>query len=91
MLRIQKHYVNILKQFLSDTRVIEANRALWWVILNGIILRTRPARSAKLYRRIWTKDGSPLLTITKGQTDAVREMLTEINSFNRSAIWDAVR
>lgn len=62
-----------LRQFLSDRRVIEVNRALWWVLLNGVILVTRPRRSARLYSRIWGKDGSPLLTITKKQSDGMAE------------------
>ena len=56
-----------LKQFLSDPRVIEVNRVLWWGLLNGIILNTRPKRSAALYRRIWTDVGSPLLKISQSQ------------------------
>lgn len=50
-----------LKEFLSDRRVIEIPRLLWWPILHGYILRTRPRKSAKLYQSIWTKNGSPLL------------------------------
>lgn len=68
-----------LKQFLGDPRVIEKNRALWWVILNVIILRTRPKRSAELYKRIWTDRGSPLLAITEDQTKAVRERFAAIS------------
>lgn len=64
-----------LRQFLSDRRVIEVNRVLWWVLLNCVILVTRPRRSARLYKRIWGKDGSPLLTITRKQTEGVRERL----------------
>ncbi|MDD2943439.1 MAG: ferrochelatase [bacterium] len=64
-----------LAQFLSDRRVVEVNRVLWWFILNGIILRTRPARSAALYKRVWTKDGSPLLDITKRQAEGLRQLL----------------
>lgn len=64
-----------LKEFLSDFRVIEANRFIWWFILNCIVLVTRPKRSARLYKRIWGKDGSPLLMITRKQTDGVRERL----------------
>lgn len=45
-----------LAQFLSDTRVIELSPLLWWPILHGIILRTRPARSAKAYASIWERD-----------------------------------
>jgi ferrochelatase len=65
-----------LRQFLSDRRVIEVNRFVWWLVLRGVVLRTRPARSAALYQRIWGKDGSPLLTITKDQTNILRERLT---------------
>jgi ferrochelatase len=64
-----------LRQFLSDRRVIEVNRVLWWVLLNCVILVTRPFRSARLYKRIWGKDGSPLLTITQKQTNGVRELI----------------
>lgn len=64
-----------LRQFLSDRRVIEVNRVLWWALLNGIILRTRPKRSARLYKRIWTEDGSPLLSITKRQAAGVLHRL----------------
>ena len=64
-----------LRQFLSDPRVIEVNRILWWVLLNCVILVTRPKRSARLYARIWGKDGSPLLTITKKQTEGVAARL----------------
>ena len=49
-----------LKQFLSDPRVVEIPRIAWWPILNGIILNTRPRRSAQKYQLIWTAEGSPL-------------------------------
>ena len=64
-----------LRQFLSDRRVIEVNRVLWWLLLNCIILVTRPKRSARLYSRIWGKDESPLLTITRRQAQGVAERL----------------
>lgn len=64
-----------LREFLWDPRVIEVNRILWWVILHFVILVTRPARSARLYSRIWRKDGSPLLKITEAQTAKVRDEL----------------
>src|SRR3990167_275629 len=54
-----------LKEFLSDRRVIELPYLVWWPILHGFILRTRPQRSAKLYQKIWTEQGSPLLLNTK--------------------------
>ena len=50
-----------LKQFLSDPRVVEAPRLLWWFALHGYILRFRPAHSAKAYQKIWSGQGSPLL------------------------------
>jgi len=60
-----------LKQFLSDPRVIEKKGLLWKLILNGIILRTRPRRRAADYRKIWNteKDESPLKTITRAQAE----------------------
>jgi ferrochelatase len=56
-----------LKQFLSDPRVVEIPRVLWWPILNGIILNTRPAKSAAKYASIWTDDSSPLQVHTTRQ------------------------
>jgi len=50
-----------LAEFLSDPRVVEIPRVVWKPLLHGVILRTRPARSAQRYGTIWTKDGSPLL------------------------------
>ena len=49
-----------LAEFLSDRRVVEIPSAIWQPILHGVVLRTRPARSAARYRKIWTNDGSPL-------------------------------
>lgn len=64
-----------LREFLSDRRVIDLPRAVWWPILHGIVLRRRPARSAELYRRVWTSAGSPLLVTSRAQADALRERL----------------
>jgi len=64
-----------LKQFLSDPRVVEYPRLLWWLILNGLILRIRPSRSAAAYREIWTDDGSPLLLHSRAIADGVRACL----------------
>jgi ferrochelatase len=60
-----------LKEFLSDPRVIENQGLLWKLALNGIILRTRPRRKARDYRKIWNteKNESPLKTITRAQSD----------------------
>ena len=66
-----------LKQFLSDTRVVEIPKAIWWIILNLIILNVRPAKSAKKYATIWTKEGSPLRIYTARQTQMLRGFLGE--------------
>lgn len=64
-----------LKQFLWDPRVVEVPRPLWWLILNGIILRTRPQRSAKAYASVFTPAGSPLLYHTRNQAQALQKAL----------------
>jgi len=64
-----------LREFLWDPRVVEMPRALWWLILHGAILNIRPARSAKAYRKIWTEEGSPLLTNTVKQAKALQQKL----------------
>jgi ferrochelatase len=70
-----------LNQFLSDPRVIETPRLLWWLILHGVILRIRPPRSAKAYRKIWTEQGSPLLYHTKHIAEKLETSLqTEIGT-----------
>ena len=60
-----------LAEFLSDPRVVEIPRLVWWLILNGIILRTRPARSAAKYATVWMPEGSPLAVWTRRQALAV--------------------
>ena len=64
-----------LKPFLSDPRVVEYPRLLWWLILNGVILRIRPSRSAEAYRKVWTDDGSPLMLFSQKLTEGVRNRL----------------
>lgn len=54
-----------LKEFLSDPRVIEIPKILWQIILRGIILNTRPKKSAEKYKKVWTEKGSPLLAISQ--------------------------
>ncbi|MCP5195655.1 MAG: ferrochelatase [Gammaproteobacteria bacterium] len=66
-----------LAEFLWDPRVVEIPRPLWWLILYGVILRIRPARSARKYATIWTADGSPLLAISRRQAQALAEALVE--------------
>ena len=65
-----------LAEFLADPRVVELPRAIWWLILHGYILRTRPARSAAAYAEIWTEQGSPLLLHTQDIANAVQEKLS---------------
>ena len=62
-----------LKQFLSDPRVVEIPRLLWWFILNVIILNIRPKRSAHAYSTVWSEQGSPLMVHTKEQAIAIRK------------------
>jgi len=60
-----------LREFLSDRRVIETNRALWWFILNAFILTRRPQAKGRDYDKIWNRerDESPLKTITRSQAE----------------------
>jgi ferrochelatase len=62
-----------LKEFLSDARVIEVNRVVWWLVLNLIVLTTRPSKSGEAYKLIWNKerDESPLRTITRAQAEKI--------------------
>lgn len=64
-----------LRQFLSDPRVVEYPRLLWWLILNLVILVIRPARSAAAYRKIWTDQGSPLMIYSQSIADKLRDRL----------------
>lgn len=66
-----------LKQFLSDPRVVEYPRLLWWLILNGVILRIRPSRSAHAYQQIWTEDGSPLMLHSQKLATDIRSRLEQ--------------
>lgn len=75
-----------LKQFLSDPRVVEAPRWLWWLVLQGFILRVRPARSAAAYRKIWTEQGSPLLRYTTALATAIQEQLAGQSSPSSATI-----
>ncbi len=66
-----------LAQFLTDPRVVEIPRALWWPILHGIVLRTRPQKSAHKYASIWTPEGSPLKVWTEKQAKRLAGSLGE--------------
>ncbi len=61
-----------LRTFLSDIRVVELPRILWWPILNGPVLLTRPTRSARNYASIWLPEGSPLLVYSQRQCNALQ-------------------
>jgi len=65
-----------LAEFLSDPRVVEIPKLLWMLILHGIVLRIRPAKSAALYQKVWTKAGSPLMDISLRQTAKLADKLT---------------
>ena len=65
-----------LRQFLSDTRVVEIPRAIWWFILNCIILVIRPKKSAEKYAQVWIQEGSPLMVHAQKQTQLLREFLS---------------
>ncbi len=64
-----------LKEFLSDPRVVEIPRLLWWIILHLFILTFRPKSSARLYQQVWTDQGSPLMDITQRQANALQQRL----------------
>lgn len=64
-----------LREFLSDPRVVEIPRGLWWPILHGVILNTRPAKSAKKYASIWMPEGSPLQVYTERQAKLLKGRL----------------
>ncbi len=73
-----------LREFLSDVRVVELPRWKWLPILNLFVLPFRPAKSAELYRKVWTDAGSPLLSIAQSQTEGLRSRLA-------STLGDQVR
>ena len=66
-----------LAEFLWDKRVVDIPRPIWWLILNGFILRFRPRRSAHSYQKIWLPDGSPLLVYSKKQAAGLQQRLSD--------------
>lgn len=66
-----------LREFLWDKRIVDLPRPLWWMILQMILI-IRPRFSAKNYQKIWTEAGSPLLTISEQQVDAIRQRFSEL-------------
>ncbi|WP_020408207.1 ferrochelatase [Hahella ganghwensis] len=74
-----------LAEFLSDPRVVEIPRLIWLMILHGIILRVRPAKSAKAYQSVWSDNGSPLLVHTQEQAHALQNYFqSEESDFQRT-------
>ena len=67
-----------LAEFLSDPRVVELPKYVWQPILRGIILNTRPAKSAHAYKQVWTEAGSPLAAITRRQAEALQQRLSDV-------------
>ena len=76
-----------LKEFLSDPRVVEIPRPIWWLILNGIILNTRPAKSAKKYASVWTSEGSPLKVHTEKQAKLLAGFLAQAGQRELHVSW----
>ena len=71
-----------LAEFLWDPRIVELPRPLWWLILNGVILRIRPSRSAQAYREIWSDEGSPLLVYCEALSAGIETALRERGAGN---------
>lgn len=86
-----------LAEFLSDNRVIELPKWKWWPILHGIILRVRPAKSAKRYQGVWTEEGSPLIVHTKKTARKLQQRLGDgvrvvwAMRYGKPAVEDCVR
>jgi ferrochelatase len=76
-----------LKEFLSDPRIVEIPRPIWWLILNGIILNTRPAKSAKKYASVWTPEGSPLKVHTEKQAKLLAGFLANAGHRDLHVSW----
>ncbi|MBE5051569.1 ferrochelatase [Klebsiella pneumoniae] len=66
-----------LRQFLSDKRVVDTSRLLWWPLLRGVILPIRSARVAKLYQSVWMEEGSPLMVYSRRQQQALAARLPD--------------
>lgn len=64
-----------LAEFLADPRVVEVPKFIWWFVLHGVILRTRPKQSAAAYRKVWTEMGSPLFAMSKKQAAGIQAFL----------------
>ncbi|MFC4652260.1 ferrochelatase [Lactococcus nasutitermitis] len=85
-----------LAEFLGDPLVIQYPRWFWLPILHGMILKSRPAKSAELYKKIWTSAGSPLFVYTKMQTEQLQQLLPELDvrfamTYGKPQIADVIR
>jgi len=67
-----------LRQFLSDRRVVDTSRLLWWPLLRGVILPIRSPRVAKLYQSVWMEEGSPLMVFSRRQQQALAARLDDV-------------
>lgn len=67
-----------LRQFLSDRRVVDTSRLLWWPLLRGVILPVRSPRVAKLYQSVWMEEGSPLMVFSRRQQQALAARLNDV-------------
>lgn len=67
-----------LRQFLSDRRVVDTSRLLWWPLLRGVILPIRSPRVAKLYQSVWMEEGSPLMVFSRRQQRALAARLADV-------------
>lgn len=76
-----------LAEFLGDRRVVDLPRLLWWPLLHGIILNTRPAKSAAKYARVWTAEGSPLKVHTERQAKLVKGLLGQRGIEGITVVW----
>ena len=90
-----------LRQFLSDKRVVDTSRLLWWPLLRGVILPIRSPRVAKLYQSVWMEEGSPLMVYSRRQQQALAARLPDtpvalgmsygspsLASATVAAVWD---
>jgi ferrochelatase len=80
-----------LKEFLGDPRVVEIPRAVWWLILNGIILNVRPKKSAAKYASIWMQEGSPLKVHTGQQARLLQQHLQATTGSDELVVEYAMR
>lgn len=79
-----------LREFLSDPRVVEVPRAVWWLVLNLIIIPLRAGKVADAYRSIWTESGSPLRAITQSQEQKLQAMLQQVMGENAPVVRHAM-